>query len=692
MTVSSTTSKVSYTGNGSTTAFAVPFYFLAAADLQVILRSGTTETVQVLTTNYTVSGAGNEAGGTVTMLVAPAAAVTVTIRRNIAATQETDLLPNDRLPAESLETALDKVTMLTQQLGEESARSLKYPASDAVMSAQVPAASARASKFLSFDANGLPVATVGVDATTDIFTQSGTGAVPRSVNSKLRDTVSAKDFGAVGDGATNDTAALQAAIDYCFSNSITLYIPSGTYSVTGLAVTGGGLQNKILKIVGDGFGNPFATWNFPSGTVIKSTTNAPVFKISVPIVTTTAGTFDVQGVAFDGNSTTPVVDLEAFYGVGKIDRCAVFQRGTGNGIESDWMTTSEISHTYVLNKDWAVSGLGASRTGIGVFLNHQYDSGLQTLRKVTSRGFLTGYKVGVGGGTAYTYSASIEDCEASVTYNGIHLTDNARATLVSNCYLEGGEGGVGIWDQGDYNKVLGCFTFAGYGTHLKSTDNTYGNYYVGNTFAAGTTANQTLIDITSIGTFGGPGKTCSDNHLSFGGSGGSIAGVIGLRINGTSPRLNLLSNSFLPRGPWIGGAGTTKISDLSSGGVFGMTTAISKSGELEIPMLSRGAIALEGADSGLSQLDVSSNVLSVPGGSLFYCNASSAVTVNKLSTGSTAGRLLIFNLENTNMTFSAGAYMLLNGGVNFSSIGHIVFYTKIIGADVYAYELCRSTY
>jgi hypothetical protein len=205
MTVSSTTSKASYTGNGLTTSFAVPFYFLAAADLQVILRSGTTETVQALTTNYTVSGAGNEAGGTVTMLVAPASGTTLTIRRSIAATQGTDLLPNDRLPAEDLEDGLDKLTMIAQQLGEESDRSIKFPASDAAVSAQVPAASARASKFLSFDANGLPVATVGVDATLDIFTQAGTGAVARSVNDKLREIVSVDDFIPAGiDTATAD--------------------------------------------------------------------------------------------------------------------------------------------------------------------------------------------------------------------------------------------------------------------------------------------------------------------------------------------------------------------------------------------------------------------------------------------------------------------------------------------------------
>jgi hypothetical protein len=227
MTVSSTTSKASYTGNGTTTVFAVPFYFLAAADLRVILRTGTTEVVQSLTTNYTVTGAGNENGGSVTMLVAPPSGTTLTILRNAPATQETDLLPNDRLPAESLEDALDKLTMLVQQVDEVADRALQFPASDPAASPTIPAASARASKFLSFDANGLPTATVGVDASLDIFTQAGAGAVPRSVNSKLREIVSITDFGAVLDGSADCSPAFNAAIAALPGSGGTVVIPDG---------------------------------------------------------------------------------------------------------------------------------------------------------------------------------------------------------------------------------------------------------------------------------------------------------------------------------------------------------------------------------------------------------------------------------------------------------------------------------
>ena len=68
----------------------------------------------------------------------------------------------------------------------------------------------------------------GIQATKLAFTQSGTGATARTVDSKLKDVVSVKDFGAVGDGVTDDTAAIQAAIN----TSQKAIVPPGTYKVT----------------------------------------------------------------------------------------------------------------------------------------------------------------------------------------------------------------------------------------------------------------------------------------------------------------------------------------------------------------------------------------------------------------------------------------------------------------------------
>lgn len=68
------------------------------------------------------------------------------------------------------------------------------------------------------------------------FTQEGAGAVERLASEKLREWVSVKDFGAVGDGVADDTAAIQAAIDAAIGKK--LFFPAGTYRLTaGLTVS-----------------------------------------------------------------------------------------------------------------------------------------------------------------------------------------------------------------------------------------------------------------------------------------------------------------------------------------------------------------------------------------------------------------------------------------------------------------------
>lgn len=157
MTVSTTTSKVSYNGNGSTTVFAYTFKVFDEDDLTVILRDDTTgtETTQTISTNYTVSGVGNTSGGNVTFVTAPASGKTVVIRRESAQTQTTDYTPNDPFPAEAHEDALDKLTFIAQEVQEGLDRAIKLSRTNTMTSTEFTVgASDRANKLLAFDSSG----------------------------------------------------------------------------------------------------------------------------------------------------------------------------------------------------------------------------------------------------------------------------------------------------------------------------------------------------------------------------------------------------------------------------------------------------------------------------------------------------------------------------------------------------------
>ena len=163
MTVSTTTTKAIYNGDGSTTAFPTTFEFFDTADIEVIERVIATgaETVKTLSTDYTVSG-GNGATGTVTAVTAPASTVQWAIRRKTPLTQQIDYVENDDFPAETHEQGLDRGVMIAQERQEELDRALKFPVSDAAgLSPELPNSVDRKSLFLAFDASGDPIASAG---------------------------------------------------------------------------------------------------------------------------------------------------------------------------------------------------------------------------------------------------------------------------------------------------------------------------------------------------------------------------------------------------------------------------------------------------------------------------------------------------------------------------------------------------
>ena len=158
MTISSTTVKNSYSGNGTLDTFNYTFKVFADADVQVIIRDASaTETVKTLTTHYTVTGAGSASGGTIVFTAGniPSATETVVIRRASPQTQAIDYIANDPFPAESHEEGLDRSMMAIQQLQEEIDRSIKLSRTNTMNSTEFAVGSTdRAGKIFGFDDNG----------------------------------------------------------------------------------------------------------------------------------------------------------------------------------------------------------------------------------------------------------------------------------------------------------------------------------------------------------------------------------------------------------------------------------------------------------------------------------------------------------------------------------------------------------
>jgi hypothetical protein len=172
MTISSTTVRNSYSGDGTTDTFTYNFKIFQDSDIQVIIRSANgTETIKTITTHYTVTDAGVSAGGTVVFTAGniPTATETVVLRRNIPQTQAIDYIANDPFPAESHEEGLDRATMAIQQIQEEVTRSLKLSKTNTMTSTEFTVGAAdRANKILAFDAAG------EISVTQELGTYKGT--------------------------------------------------------------------------------------------------------------------------------------------------------------------------------------------------------------------------------------------------------------------------------------------------------------------------------------------------------------------------------------------------------------------------------------------------------------------------------------------------------------------------------------
>ncbi len=398
---------VRYLASGTDTAFQYPFPIFASEDMAVYLNGAR----QV--GRYDVSGAGSTSGGTVVFDTAPAAGTIVTLERLLPLERMTDFLEGGDFSARAINNELDYLVASIQQVNRYQRRMLRYNDHEIPGTPTLPDKAVRAGKVLGFDGGGNPaVYEPGDSQAPPSFTPPGTGAVTRSLTDKAADMVSAKDFGAVGDGLADDTQAIQKALQ----SHDAVFLPSGNYLISSTinlaarkSLTGCG-QSSVISCQSSAF----------------NAIEVPGYQSEIRSLRITGGNIAIKLFGRDAECTQNLVS-------------DVVISGPNTGIQLDGHNDGEKpcywnNFSKILIEQPMVHGVHLTRSGAGDTPNaNRFDR-----VRVYSKGALTG---GAGFYVQHgSFSNSFIDCEANV--NGASaqgcfiIGSGSNKTLLINPYAE----------------------------------------------------------------------------------------------------------------------------------------------------------------------------------------------------------------------------------------------------------------
>jgi hypothetical protein len=281
-------------------------------------------------------------------------------------------------------------------------------------------------------------ATIGNDARLS-FIAAGAGATTRTLQNKLRDTVSVKDFGAVGDGVADDTAAIQAAI----TTGLNVFIPAGDYKIT----------STINAI-------PASSTNAPKRTIygVGENSNIVATSITGAAIAAVGTTQTPIGIAF-GN------ELRAFRISGTATTALYVKNYTDGIINNITLRGFSGQYGFIFNQVW------------GCELKNLNTSG----SVITEIGFVCGADFNANRCSNW-YTSNIEtkinfllDYQANT---GVHGSGTSLSSSFSNLTAQGGRYGMWIkaWRcasiDGFYTENVTCPIRFGSHSEAKITFNT----------------------------------------------------------------------------------------------------------------------------------------------------------------------------------------------------------------------------
>ncbi|NLZ42851.1 MAG: hypothetical protein GX886_16645, partial [Comamonadaceae bacterium] len=369
-----------FTGNGVTTAFPFSFKVFAATDVAVtVANTQGNESALALGADYAVAlNADQDAapGGTVTLAAPLASGHRLVVSSAVPNLQPTDITNNGGFYPRVIEDALDRHVAQVQQIDEKVGRALKVAITSPLGDQALPSPVAGMLIGWNESSDGLKnYAPIGgtllgqqlaaADGSSLVgFRQAGTGAVVRTAQDKMREWVSVKDFGAVGDGVTDDTAAIQAAIDSVVGG--TVHFPVGTFLISAPIQ----LRRGVM-LQGAG---PFDTSaNASTKILLKSGSNCAMLQTPAAALGQAEAThyMALENLIFDGNKTGQTTEVTAgvvqFHGawVGSWIRKVFIYNTLGPGLTLDkgsdltiddvWIQGVQTATGYALDTNQSLS-------------------------------------------------------------------------------------------------------------------------------------------------------------------------------------------------------------------------------------------------------------------------------------------------------------------------------------------------
>jgi hypothetical protein len=550
MTVESTTAKVTRLGNDAATSFSFTFTIYASTDLVVTkVDSDGNETVLAegsSSTTYSVSVASYPGSGSITYPAVGgtplATGESLVIKRVLPLEQTLDLENQGGYYPENQEQAFDKAIMIDLQQQEELDRTVKLPVGSGI-DGNIPAPAA-AGGYLRVNEAGTAVE-VATLATTDgsasdstpidVSLSAGAAGVAadysrkdhvhflpnitpagatsaRAITAHLADVVNVKNFGATGDGTTDDTTAIQAAVDYAATlvgsttayggEGRTVFFPDGEYVITaaiemdnidGVSLVGSPGRGAVLKLTTDStsiikvgdlsgadvscYGNEFHNLHFR--TEIDSTTTVGIEGIRA--IDTTIESCQFQNLA------------TSIYGH-KFSQ--LYVRGSRFIHTSERSTTKAIAHIHLKSN----TSTGDSGQGGGVHVSDCEFEG-RASDDVLTNGVLLESCDGF----------YMQNCHFNSMNYAIHIeTDGVTEKFITdikiqNCYFDALQATTNVWLDGSLDGI---------------SDTYYQNIEFDNClFRGGTSATRNvLMRVTDVSTFVSSGKkikNISFNNCNF---------------------------------------------------------------------------------------------------------------------------------------------------------------------------------